>query len=220
MINIPTPPYFIVLEIPVCSNKQELRDLERDARYLSREGLCDAYTHMPSGLAARVDPSDLSKAKKFLREFADSIANQLNQRFNEEAKRKPAGVTQIHWPEGAELLEMQDGTAMVRGAQVLLGARHVAYLGSEVASIRLSEGFSMKQQADGSYQVVSVDPELLTEGRRILRFSKQHWSKDGAWKQLKRQFKVTRENNPWRAHHNSSYWQWYAPLEDGDENGD
>lgn len=207
---------FTVFDKPTCSKTSQLYDLERDLRDFSRRLESGTEYQGVSGLVVKAegDPHKLITARRYLRAMADGLAKQLNDRFNEEAERRPAPVLKIRWPAGADYLDHQDGTAKVRGTFVLLGTRRVAYLGEEMTSFHLCAGFSLRAEGD-TYIVEENPPQYCIEnGRIIFRYLKRHWGKGAAWDHLRRKFNVTRDNNPWRKNHGSPYWSWSARLSD------
>lgn len=215
---------FDILNIPSCSQTACLYDLIRDLRDFSRRLEPGTEYQGVSGLVVKTSPiipnTELKQARRFLKNLADDLGLQINKRFNQEAQRRPATILQIHWPAGAELLDIQDGTAMIQGTLVLLGNRRIAYLGSDMNSFQLSSGFFLKKEGDSLRVVESPVEEHIENGRAIVRYPRRYWAKSTAWDDLRRRYKMntspdwfTKENNPWRKSHDSYAHGWTAPVD-------
>lgn len=206
---------FELLDIPPCSTISCLHDLIRDLRFFASELSPNCEHRGVSGLVVKTNLPDaqLPRARRHLREMADSFARQMNERFNEEAEHRPANILQIHWPAGAELLDIQDGTAMIQGTLVLLGNRRIAYLGSDMNGFQLSSGFFLQKEGDSLRVVESPIEEHIENDRAIVRYPRRYWAKSTAWDDLRRRYKVTKENNPWRKSHDNYAHGWTAPVD-------
>lgn len=209
---------FDIFDIPPCATTSCLHQLRKDLREVASYLKPGAEHRWVCGLnvkpKASLSEKDLTRARRFLREMSDSLARQLNRQFNEEARRRPAVTLQINWPSGADFLDIQEGTAMIRGTLVLLGNRRIAYLGSDMNSFHLASGFYLLADGDRYRVVESPVEEHIENGRAVVRYPRKYWDKSTAWDDLRRRYKVGgRDNNPWRKSHDNYAHGWTAPVD-------
>jgi hypothetical protein len=209
---------FKVFELPPLSSISDLRNVISDFRETCRyRYLSTIRLQTASGIELQVQKgANVDDCYRFLKEYADTLSNQLNRRINDAETLTPANPLTLVWPPGTMMRRIQQGTAMVQGAIYELEGKRIAYVSdSKTLSsnhVRLQEGFAFEK--DGNTLRVVEKPPTIEDGDdgTYIVYPKAYWSKSAAWDDVRRRYSEGgRFNNPWTSNHHSGWWSWHKP---------